>query len=379
MRIAIDARYLCGTYSGIAKYSEHLLAQLSCLDTQNEYVVYIRPGYQRRLRVGDNFEVVQVQAPPLSMRTLVRFGRRVKGDGCDFLHSLAPIAPVVSSPRTILTLHDLQPMDPEAEIENDKSRFVHYASGIFHRFTLPRCVHDATWVICVSHATRDTLVRLFPEAQSKAIVVYSGVDETFRHRPQSTIIQMVNKKLDLPQRYVLYVGSDRPNKNISGMLRSFSRMMEEHGDAVGRLYFLLALGHDAEGSRVMDLAKKLGIDQNVRILGPLSEAEKHVLYHKALALFSVTRSEGFGLTVVEAQAAGLPVLAGNDGATPEVAGDSALLVDPSDDEQISNSLSRLLLDERLSADLSDAGRQNVERFNWAKTAERVYDVYRLLM
>jgi glycosyltransferase involved in cell wall biosynthesis len=379
MRIAIDARYLCGTYSGIAKYSEHLLAQLSAQDTENEYVVYIRPGYQRRLRVGDNFKTVYVKAPPLSIRTLVRFGKRVKADGCDFLHSLAPIAPVVSSPQTILTLHDLQPMEPLAEIADDKSRLVQYASGVFYRFTLPRCVHDATWIICVSHATRDALVQLFPELQSKAIVVYSGVDESFRQRPETTIIQMVNKKLDLPQRYVFYVGSDRPNKNLSGMLRAFARMNEERGDEIGRLHFLLALGHDAESSRVMDMAKQLGIQEHIRVLGPLTEAEKHVLYHKALALFSVTRSEGFGLTVVEAQATGLPVLAGNDGATPEVTGDSALLVDPDDEEQISRGLARLILDEALAGELAEAGQQNVKRFNWEKTAERVYDIYRLLL
>ncbi|MFW6303703.1 MAG: glycosyltransferase family 4 protein [Candidatus Sumerlaeota bacterium] len=379
MRIAIDARYLSGTYSGIAKYSEDLLTHMSTQDSENEYFVFIHPSYQRRLRVGENFHVIQYPAPPFSLRTLSRFGKKIANHQCDFLHSLAPIVPMIHAVPSILTVHDLQPFTLEEELAAQQNRRLRHFSGLFHRLTLPRCVNQATWIICVSYATRDQLVSLFPEARSKVIVIYSGVEDVFRKRPESTILQMVTKKLDLPARYVLYVGSTRPNKNLSTMLKAFSQALKEHGDELGHLQFLLALGHDAAGSDIPAQARRLGIQDHVRVLGPLTEEEKHVLYNEALVLFSVTRSEGFGLTIVEAQAAGLPVLAADHGSVPEVTDGSALLVDPNDEAAIGSELARLLLDESLMEYLSERGKKNVERFRWERTAKKVYDIYRLLM
>jgi glycosyltransferase involved in cell wall biosynthesis len=93
----------------------------------------------------------------------------------------------------------------------------------------------------------------------------------------------------------------------------------------------------------------------------------------------VTRGEGFGFPIVEAQASGLPVLAANDASVPEVTGNTALLVDPGDEERIAAALSDLLLDENLRNVLSAAGRKNVERFSWEQTARKVLDIYELLM
>ena len=141
----------------------------------------------------------------------------------------------------------------------------------------------------------------------------------------------------------------------------------------------MVVGRDRYFSECRRLIRSLRLQEHVRAVGPITEEEKRVLYWRARLLFSVTRGEGFGFPIVEAQASGLPVLAGNDASVPEVTGDSALLVNPDDEDEITEHLGRLMLDDALHARLRDAGLKNVRRFSWQKTAEQVRQIYGLLM
>jgi glycosyltransferase involved in cell wall biosynthesis len=379
MRIAIDARYLTDAYSGIAKYSENLLAALSQVDTSNEYVVFIHSSYNRRLRVGDNFTVEPYPARPVSVRTLAMFGDRVRRAECDFLHSLSPVAPLFGAKRLILTVHDLQPFTTQEEGAPVRHPTPSTIASLFHRITFPHFVRKATWLITVSQATKDVLARFFPEVEHKAITVHSGVEKTFFQPTEVTIAQMVSKKLDLPPQFILYIGSAQPNKNLPAMIRAFDRCRRESAGRLDNVQFLLVTPHDRYSAGSAKLARQMGLQDHVRLLGPVTEEEKRILYSRALLLFSVTRGEGFGFPIVEAQASGLPVLAANDASVPEVTGNTAMLVDPHDEERIASALGELLLDENTRSVLSAAGRTNVERFSWEQTARKVRDIYEMLM
>jgi glycosyltransferase involved in cell wall biosynthesis len=163
------------------------------------------------------------------------------------------------------------------------------------------------------------------------------------------------------------------------MIRAFGRCRKEYPDRLDNVQFLLVTPRDRYSAACAKLVRQMGLHDHVRLLGPVTEEEKRVLYARALLLFSVTRGEGFGFPIVEAQASGLPVLAANDASVPEVTGNTALLVDPGDEERIAVALSDLLLDENLRKVLSAAGRKNVERFSWEQTARKVLDIYELLM
>jgi glycosyltransferase involved in cell wall biosynthesis len=379
MRIAIDARYLNESFSGLGQYSENLLEHLAQVDQRNEYFVFVHSSFDRRLRLADNFHVIPYPGRPVSLRTLLSFGRRAARLKCDFLHSLSPAAPVLGIRQKILTVHDLQPYAFEEDAPAQRLSLGRRLERMFYRLTFPHFVRDATWLVAVSHATKARLSVLFPEAAQKTIVVHSGVEDVYFQPPEATITQMVWKKLNLPQQYILYVGSARPNKNLPTMLRVFARCLREDPEEFGHLQFLLALGTDFRSPECKRAIAELCLQDNVRILGPITEEEKRVLYHRALLLFSVTRGEGFGLPIVEAQASGVPVLAGDDAAVPEVTGGTALLADPDDEDQIALHLRRLVADENLRNSLAMAGRVNVERFSWLTTARKTLEIYELLM
>jgi glycosyltransferase involved in cell wall biosynthesis len=378
MRIAIDARHLSDTYSGIAKYSENLLTHLSQIDVENEYFVFIHDSFNRRLKVGENFLVIPSRIPPLSVRTLAAFGRHVTRTNCDFLHSLSPVAPLYGVERFILTIHDLQPFSPHEE-ESARRPIQTRVASVFHRATFSHSARAATWLVSVSQATKSRLSDLFPETEHKTIVVHSGVEQVFFSPPDGTVAQMVAKNLQLPARYVLYIGTARPNKNVPAMIHAFGRCRKEHADGLGDVQFLLVVGRDRFAGDCLRAIRSQGLQECVRLVGPITEEEKRVLYARAQALFSVTRGEGFGFPIVEAQASGLPVLAGRDASVPEVTGESAVLVDPGDEDAIATGLAEILLDDPLRAELRAAGLENVKRFSWDQAARKVLDIYDLLM
>jgi len=380
MRIAIDARYLNAHYSGIAKYSENLLNNLAKVDADNEYVVFIHSSFTRRLRLGENFQVVTYPALPISMRTLFSFGQRVRRAKCDFLHSLSPMAPLLGLKRMILTIHDLNLLTSDEESESGGNRlFRGGKTAFFQRIAMPHFIRSATWLMTVSEATKNSLAQYFPSSEHKTIVIRSGVEETYNTQPEEALQQLVQKNLKLPQHYLLYIGTASPNKNLPRMLRAFGHVRQQHPDTLGALKFLLVLGHDKLPAECQRIVRDMRLEEHVRVLGPVTEEEKRVLYTRATLLFSVTRGEGFGLPIGEAQASGLPVLAGADAAVPEVTCGSALLVNPGDEDLITEKLRMILTDPDLRAQFAQLGLENVKRFSWETTARRVVEIYNLLM
>ena len=377
MHVAIDARFLNESHSGVAEYSENLLVSLSQVDHINRYTVFIHPGFNRKLRLGKNFEICTYGARPVSLRTLTSFSRKVARTGCDFLHSLYPIAPIFGVRKQILTIHDLQPFAIQETFSraNMRSRL----GSLFYRFTFPHFIRSATWLISVSHATKSQLVDLFPDSEHKTIVIHSGVEDQYYQPPEPAIVQMVIKKLQIPRLFILYIGSAQPNKNLPMMIRAFGACKMKHPVELEGLQFIMVVGRDHYSSECRRLIRSLGLQDSVRTIGPVTEEEKRVLYHRARVLFSVTRGEGFGFPLVEAQASGLPVLAANDAATPEVIGSSGLLVDPDDAKAIEKNLADVLLSDSLHAELKELGLRNVARFSWDTTARRVREVYSMLM
>ncbi|MFP4380989.1 MAG: glycosyltransferase family 4 protein [Candidatus Sumerlaeia bacterium] len=379
MHIAIDARYLNETQSGVAKYSENLINHLSQQDQENRYTVFIHRSFNRRLKVGENFHIIESAYHPVSIRTLINFGNMVKKTECHFLHSLSPVAPLYGAPKQILTLHDLQPFIVDEEEESAKGPSRGKLASLFYKLSFPHAVRATTWFISVSRATKDRFVRHFPEMEHKTITVHSGVEKIYFEPPEGTIAQMVAKKMGLPPRFILYIGNARPQKNLPTMIRVFKKALQAHINKLEGMEFVLALSHDRNTARIRKLVHEEGMDKQVRFVGPVTEEEKRVLYARATLLFFASKGEGFGFPIVEAQAAGLPVLGSNDASMPEIAGNSAMLVPPNDEHRLEESLAQLLLDEQLRKDYAEKGRKNAERFSWTKTADEVLQIYKLLM
>lgn len=373
MRVVLDARYLNGEFSGIAEYSEEFLRYLAAEDSHNEYVVYVHPNYKRQLPLGENFTVKTFEARPLSLATVFRFGAVVRHEKPDLLHSLFPLTPLFYRGPLLVTVHDLQAL-LVPEFTGLRPALVRRAYDLFYWWAYPTTVRRARYIVTVSEVTRKDVARVFPRHADRAIVVHSGVDADRLADCPPAIIEHVRRHFGLPECYLLYIGSTRPNKNLPTMLTAYAQAVRDHPE-IADVSLVLVVSPDRFFAECRNLIRTLKISERVQIHRSISDEEKKAFYHGSQALFLVTKYEGFGLPLLEAQACSVPVLAASHGALLEIGGDSALFVDPDNPSAIAEGLVRILTDGALRRDLIEKGRRNLKRFRWEKTVKTVLQIY----
>jgi alpha-1,3-rhamnosyl/mannosyltransferase len=215
-------------------------------------------------------------------------------------------------------------------------------------------------LIAVSEATKRDAVKIWGVAEGKIAVIHSGVPHSyFQIAPPQ--VDMVRRKYSLGRPYVLFVGTIEPRKNVDLLLDAF----ESLAPSIREHYQLVLAGPPGWASgRTM---RRL---QHVRYLGYVPEAELPGLTAGATAFVYPSLYEGFGFPVVQAMAAGVPVITSNNSALAEVAGGAALLVDPRSQSELHHAMSRMLTSDGLRMALGAAGKAKAERFHWERCAER---------
>ncbi len=214
-------------------------------------------------------------------------------------------------------------------------------------------------------------------------VTHLAADRVFSPQADRERDQAVRERYGLADvdDFVLYLGSYAVHKNVRLLIAAYSYVAQ----AVGNDVPLVLAGHTPStwGSpRFPDIPaaiKELGLDSFVRWIGPVAEADKPALYREARVFVFPSRYEGFGLGPLEAMASGTPVVACNVSSIPEVTGDAAYLVDPSDSRGMGGAILSLLLDDQLATNLCERGLARARNFSWQRTAEITLDVYRQLV
>jgi glycosyltransferase involved in cell wall biosynthesis len=226
-------------------------------------------------------------------------------------------------------------------------------------------------VITVSEASRKDVIREYGVSASRATTVPNGCGAEFFVPPTPAQAREVRARYGLDGvPFALFVGKFTRRRNLPVLVQAFA-------DARARAvlaHTLVLAGENALGEPVREAASAVGIEGAVRIPGYVPEDDLHVLYHEADAFVYPSSYEGFGLPVLEAMAAGTPVLTARNSALVEVAGDAALLVDEPNRAQLADALATLLRDDELRARLSEQGRQRARLFPWSRTAEETMAV-----
>ncbi len=375
MRILIDARYLDGTYSGIGTYSRNLVENLAVLDTENTYYVLVRSGFRQGLNVGDNFRILSYSAAPVSFSTLFRLGSYVDSLKVDLLHSTFPVAPLRMKTPLMVTMHDLQPLlDPD--FSGRRTFPLQWAYNYFYRFVYPATLKKARWVVNVSYHTRARLADFYPELTPKLVVVTSGLDPGHFEPPGEETGEVL-ERFNLDRPYLLYYGSTRPNKNLKNAVQGFFNFMDEYpGDETE---LVLILKQDRFFRDVRRLIRTRKKSKRVRVLDQVSRQEQKCLLQRASAFLFPTKYEGFGFPALEAMAANVPVIAGESGALPEICADAAEFVNPDDPQDIASAIAAVLFNTERREELVRLGAERAKQFDWRLAAERVRDIYRLLL
>ncbi len=347
MKIGLDVVPLHYPFSGVRVYVEALI---------NEY----------RNRHG-SIELVPLAASnglTSSSNRLARLGWDVHGvagsatsAGVDLLHMTRFAAPFRFSGPMVVTVHDLIPLQlPEyrssrpARIQSELAR---------------RMVPKATRVIVPSAYVADVVAELLGVERERIDVIPMGVTIP----PESDLPAVVTGP------YILHTGGFDARKNLPLLVRAFARARLE----LGPQWRLILVGAPHSDNPTVyppidPVIEELGLQDRVVLTGRVNEEEKHALYRNAAIAVNPSLSEGFGLPILEAMAHGVPVIASNRTAHPEVAGDAALLVEPTL-EALADALTLLGMDENLRSSLADKGRSRAALFSWSRTAQSTLDTY----
>jgi glycosyltransferase involved in cell wall biosynthesis len=279
----------------------------------------------------------------------------------DMLHSLANLAPAWGPYRRLLTVHDLiHRTFPDAH-EGMKARAL--------SVVMPAGFRRSHRLIAISEQTRDDLVNLFHEPADKIDVIPQGVGEP---HPELAVPEAERRaQLDAGDRQIAFsLSAKRPHKNLPRLLDALALIPAE------RRPLLVIPGYNTwHEDELREQARALGIEDDVRFLGWVSQEEVEGLYAASALFVFPSLYEGFGLPVLEAMQRGLPVACSDRTSLPEVAGDAALLFDPDKPEEIAAAMERLLAGGDEVERLRAAGYERARKFTWAETARLTLETY----
>lgn len=270
------------------------------------------------------------------------------------------VSPLSNVP-TVLVVHDLN--DLEATGHHDRLR------GIYGRQLLGRAFTRANRVVAVSSRTADQIARLgVPGKQIR--VVRNGVDHERFTAPPEDVVRETLAPLRLQPGYLLYVSRiEHPAKGHRNLLDAYASLRRRRPDAPP----LVLAGKDWQGAEVVHRrAEAPDVREHVRFTGYVSEERMPALYAGALALVFPSLAEGFGLPLLEAMAAGCPVLCSDRPPMNEIMGDAGYCFEPEYPEDIADGIERILGDEELRQTLIARGKKRALRFTWEASAESLW-------
>ena len=295
----------------------------------------------------------------------------------DLVHFPAHMdVPSWSPRRLVVTVLDLIPLVcRDLYLANRPSWRYHLA-----RWLEIRAIKSAAFILAISECTKRDVHRLLGVPDDRIVVTPLGVDGRFAIDPSQAELAELQSRLALPPHrpVVLYVGGIDPRKNYAGMLTAFARVCaraREQQRPVPRLVLGGRISQDREYPRLVQRMRELKIEEDVTLLGFVADADLPKLYRLASVFLFPSLYEGFGLPPLEAMAAGLPVVSSNTSAMPEVLGDAARFVDPTDATAMAEAVSAVLEHPELAANLSARGRARAALFPWSRTGQSTLEGY----
>jgi glycosyltransferase involved in cell wall biosynthesis len=377
MRIGINAHLVAFNKSyrqaGVSKYTELLINNLVNLDQTDQFFIYI--GNQPRpqnFANATNFRVRASRLPTIKPPVRIAWEQSLAPalllrDRLNLLHCPVNVVPLAAPSKTVVTIHDLGFMRYPERYRAAKRRYLTAATSLSAR----RAAH----IITDAESGRQEIIELLKVRPEKVTAVPLGVDARFRPLPPEEIEQFRQEK-KLPARFVLYLGTLEPRKNIPLLLRGFARLRRENPAAVEGVELVLGGAKGWLYDEIFRLVQQLGLEQTTHFPGYVSEEELPLWYNSAECFVYPSIYEGFGLPPLEAMASGCPVITSNTSSLPEVVGKAGITVGPEDEAGLATALAQLLTDPAERVLRREQGRAQAQKFTWEETARRTLEIYR---
>jgi glycosyltransferase involved in cell wall biosynthesis len=356
MRIAFDTTMSARSLTGVGVYARELLPALlqRGLDVQC-WQQPLRPSGQRWHRVLNGVRLAAWEGSGAA--------RRCVADDIAVFHATATYGPLAVRRPVVLTLHDATSLTMPVETG--------LAERLFHRLFSVEAARRADVVLAPTTVAAEAIVECFRVPAERIRVVPLGVAGHF-FEVTPGMVALTRQRYGLARPYLLYVGADTPRKNLATLVHVLERLRRPLPD----LELILAGPPSPRDAQLDRLARDVGVAAQLRRLGHVKDRDLPALYAGAACVTYVSLCEGFGLPIIEAMAAGAPVVTSNCSSMPEVAGGAAMLIDPTSPDAIAAAVEQVIGHSDVAAALREAGRARSRQFEWRRTARLTEQAYR---
>ncbi|WP_158751877.1 glycosyltransferase family 1 protein [Acidobacterium sp. S8] len=373
MKILIDFTQIPVVRTGVGVYSENLIRELVQLIRPEDVLFLLIQDDEVALReiggVHPNIQFVSIPSRYFRKRALLFAFEQfilpvmLLRKRIDVLHSLHYTHPFISPSRRVVTIHDLT--------------FLLYPElhTLGRRLIMPLFIRHAVRhveaVIFVSNSAREDANRLVPGGKALESVIPLGVNRSLFEAPDCDEIQNVLQKLNIERPFLLFIGTIEPRKNIIRLVQAFEMVADKQSGIV----LVLAGKFGWDYAEVLDAIENSRHRNRIRLAGFITDVEKKALLNSCEILVYPSLYEGFGLPVLEAMAAGAPVITSNLSSLPEVSGNAGILINPKVIPLLVSAIFGVLASAEKKIAMRTDGKQRASLFTWKNTARLTYETY----
>ncbi len=380
MIIGIDiSQIVYGT--GVSVYTQKLVEKLIKIDSENKYLLFAASLRQKKF-FSSYYATLCCNDPKVKLK-LFPFPPML----LDFLWNRVHFLPIENLIGRVDVFHSSDWTQPP--VKGFKVSTVHDLSFIHYPHSFPKKIINVhkrrlSWVkkevdivIADSKATKKDLVKLLGFEEGKIRVVYLGINKTQKSKIKTQdMIKILKRKFKISDKYLLYIGTLEPRKNLVRLIEAFYSALKQYNNP--KINLVISGKKGWMYTEIFNKVKQLGLEQKAIFTDYISEDEKTVLLQNAKCFVYPSLYEGFGLPVLEAMAAGCPVITSNISSLPEVAGQAALLVDPTNVAEIGKAIKLILSNNSFANKLREKGLMQARNFSWEKTAKNTLEIYKEL-
>ena len=366
MIIAVNTRLLLkGKLEGIGWFTKETLSRITTNHPEHQFIFIFDRPFSDEFVFSDNITPI-VLSPPTRHPFLwfiwfeLQIPRILKKYKADLFFSPDGYLSLSTSVKQLAAIHDINFVHRPQDLP--------WLKGQYYNYYFPRFSQIATQIVTVSSFSKEDIHQNYHIENDKIDVVYNGVNTLYT--PISEEEKKVAKaKYSQGKDYFLFIGSLHARKNICGLLQAFDAFKTSVQSDV----MLLIVGESMfKADDIEQTYQAMRHKNEVVFTGRLATEALHQVLGAAMALTFVPFFEGFGIPVIEAMNAGIPVICSNTTSLPEVGGDAVLYVDPFDIAQIEAAMIKLYQDKDFRHSLIELGFKQKEKFSWDKTAELLW-------
>ena len=365
MKIAIDAHSLGTQAGGNETYYRQLIRGLAQDQSNNQYTLFhTHPFTLDEIDRDPRFTLRKIPKNPV-LRLAASLPLALRQIQPDIFHCQY-IRPLWGSPKTVVTIHDLA--------YEHFPQFFHPVEVARMRKLVRWTARKADHILTVSEFSAADIVKRFGVSREKMTVTYQAASPDFHPRDKKTSQEHLARAYRIHAPFILYVGRIQARKNLPRLVEAYARIRQQ-----GAGVQLVIVGKkDWQSELLLKKVRELGLDSNVIFTGFVSFSDLPLFYGAAEAFVFPSFFEGFGLPVIESMASGVPTITSYGSSLQEVAGDGALLIDPSDTNSIATAMEKVLSDQGFSRSLIARGLKRASDFKPDALVSGTLAVYRAL-